>query len=149
MISINTVEHNNSDFNQLCNMLEKEHVEVIKEQRSPNGNCLNNLDKFKTIFIAYEDSKPVGCIAMKDKTNDTIEIGRLYVLPEYRKNGIASLLFNKVFDKAKELNAKKVVLDTYKRFEDATRLYEKLGFKEIDNYINNSPYSICMEKELL
>lgn len=149
MISINAVEHNNPDFNQLCNMLEKEHVEVIKEQRSPNGNCLNNLDKFKTIFIAYEDSKPVGCIAMKDKTNDTIEIGRLYVLPEYRKNGIASLLFNKVFDKAKELNAKKVVLDTYKRFEDATRLYEKLGFKEIDNYINNSPYSICMEKELL
>lgn len=149
MISINTVEYNDSDFIQLCNMLEKEHVEVIKEQRSPNGNCLNNLDKFITIFIAYEDSKPVGCIAMKDKTNDTIEIGRLYVLPEYRKNGIASLLFNKVFDKAKELNAKKVVLDTYKRFEDATRLYEKLGFKEIDNYINNSPYSICMEKELL
>ncbi len=146
MISIKLVTYDNQDFIQLCNLLEKEHIEVIKEQRSPKGNCLNNLDKFKTIFIAYDDLKPVGCLAMKDKYDDIIEVGRLYVLPDYRKNGIASLLFNNVFDRAKELNVNKVILDTYKRFEAAVRLYKKLGFYEIDNYIIDSPYSVCMEK---
>ena len=148
MISKKIVEYNNSDFIQLCKLLEKEHVDVIKEQRSPNGNCLNNLDKFKTVFVAYDDFNPVGCLAMKEKNNDTVEVGRLYVLPEYRKKGIASMLFNNVFDKSKELKAKKVILDTYKRFEAAIKLYKKLGFYEIDNYIDVSPYSVCMEKVL-
>ncbi|MBR5369714.1 MAG: GNAT family N-acetyltransferase [Bacilli bacterium] len=148
MITINIVEYNNLDFIQLCELLEKEHIDVIKEQRSPNGNCLNNLDKFKTVFVAYDNSKPVGCLAMKEKINDIVEVGRLYVLSEYRKKGIASMLFNNVFNKAKELKAKKVILDTYKRFESAIRLYKKLGFYEIDNYIDGSPHSVCMEKVL-
>ena len=148
MIIIKSVEYNNPDFIQLCNLLEQEHVEVIKEQRSPKGNCLNNLDNFKIVFIAYDNLKPVGCLAMKEKINDIVEVGRLYVLPEYRKNGIALELFNNVFNKAKELNAKKIILDTYKRFEAAIKLYERLGFYEIDNYIADSPYSICMEKTI-
>ena len=146
MISIKLVNYDNQDFIQLCNLLEKEHLEVIKEQRSPNGNCLNNLDKFKIVFVAYDDLKPVGCLAMKDKIDDVIEVGRLYVLPEYRTNGIASKLFNNVFDKARKLNAKRIILDTYNRFESAVRLYKKLGFYEINNYIADSPYSVCMEK---
>ena len=146
MISIKLVNYDNQGFIQLCNLLEKEHIEVIREQRSPKGNCLNNLDKFKIVFIAYDNLKPVGCLSMKDKIDDVIEVGRLYVLPEYRQNGIASLLFNNVFDKAKDLKAKKIILDTYKRFESAVRLYNKLGFYEINNYIADSPYSVCMEK---
>ena len=148
MISIKLVNYDNQDFIQLCNLLEIEHLEVIKEQRSPNGNCLNNLDKYKIVFVAYDDLKPVGCLAMKDKIDDVIEVGRLYVLPEYRKNGIASMLFNNVFDKARKINAKRIILDTYKRFEAAIRLYKKLGFYEIDNYIADSPYSVCMEKTI-
>ena len=146
MISIKLVNYDNQDFIQMCNLLEKEHIEVIKEQRSPKGNCLNNLDKFKIVFVAYDDLKPVGCLAMKDKIDDVIEVGRLYVLPEYRKNGIASMLFINVFDKARKLNAKRIILDTYKRFDAAIRLYKKLGFYEINNYIADSPYSVCMEK---
>ena len=146
MVSIKLVNYDNQDFIQLCNLLEKEHLEVIKEQRSPNGNCLNNLDKFKIVFVVYDDLKPVGCLAMKDKIDDVIEVGRLYVLPEYRKNGIASMLFINVFDKARKLNAKRIILDTYKRFEAAISLYKKLGFYEINNYIADSPYSVCMEK---
>ena len=146
MITVKQIKYNNQDFIHLCSLLEKEHKEVIKEQRSPKGNCLNNLDKFGIVFVAYEGLKPVGCLAMQDKKDHTIEIGRLYVLSEYRKNGIASMLFNNAFDKAKELKAKRIILDTYKRFEDAVRLYKKLGFYEIDNYIEDSPYSLCMEK---
>ena len=148
MITINIVDYNNKDFIQLCNLLEKEHIEVIKEQRSPKGNCLNNLDKFKYVFIAYDNLKPVGCLAMKDIVDGVVELGRLYVLPEYRNQGIATKLFEIAESNAKENNAKKLILDTYKRFEAAIKLYKKLGFYEIDNYITDSPYSVCMEKVL-
>ena len=146
MIAISVVKYNNPDFIQLCSFLEEEHKKVIREQRSPKGNCLNNLDIFQTDFVAYDGIKPVGCLAMKDMINDTVEVGRMYVLPEYRKSGIASMLFNNVFDRAKGLNAKRVILDTYNRFEAAVKLYKKLGFHKIENYMDYSPYSVCMEK---
>ena len=90
MIKIDLTNYTNNDFIKLVKLLEQEHVDVIKEQRSPKGNCLNNLDKFKVIFIAYDNLKPVGCLAMKDNINGTVEIGRLYVSPEYRNQGIGA-----------------------------------------------------------
>ena len=148
MIKIVNVDYNNEDFIMFCKLLEQEHIDKIKEQRCPYGNCLNGLDKFKTIFIAYDDSKPVGCLAMKDMEDETIEIGRVYVLSEYRKQGIASSLFAKAEEYAKTCGAKKFTLDTYERFESAVRLYKRLGFYEIENYIEDSPYSVCMEKKI-
>lgn len=148
MIKINIVNYNNNDFIILCKLLEQEHIHVIKEQRSPNANCLNNLEQFKVVFIAYINDKPIGCLAAKDQVNDIIEVGRLYVVPQYRNNGIASNLLIKVEDYARKLGAKALILDTYNRFESAVKLYKKLGFYEIENYISNSPYSICMEKTI-
>ena len=52
---IKKVNFNNDDFINLCKCLEQEHIDVIKEQRSPKGSCLNNLDKFTTVFIQYID----------------------------------------------------------------------------------------------
>lgn len=145
---VRIVDYDNNDFIKLCTLLEQEHVDVIKEQRSPKGNCLKNLDKFTTVFVAYDFDKPIGCLGLKDMVNDTVEVGRLFVSPLYRKKGVATLLFNNAFIYARTLKAKKMILDTYKRFDAAINLYKKLGFYEIDNYIENSPYSVCMEKNL-
>lgn len=100
-MNIKTVNYNNPNFIKLCSLLEEEHVNVIKEERSTKGNCLNNLDKFKVVFIAYDENKAIGCVALKDKVNNTIELGRLYVMPEYRKKGVATLLFDNVFNYSK------------------------------------------------
>ena len=148
MVIIKTVNSENTDFIELCKLLEEEHVRIIKEQRSQSGNCLKDLEKFKTVFIAYVDNKAVGCLAMKNIINDTIEVGRLYVLSEYRNLGIASNLFKNVEEYAKKLGAKRIILDTYNRFQAAVSLYKKLGFYKIDNYKENSPFSVCMEKNI-
>ena len=142
---IKETNYKDKDFTYLCKKLEQEHINTIKEQRSPNANCLNNLEKFTKVFIAY-DTKAVGCLAMKEK--DIVEVGRLYVEPKYRNKGIATELFKQVEEQAKKIKAEKIILDTYDRFDKAIKLYKKLGFKEIDNYIENSPYSVCMEKKI-
>lgn len=148
MIKIKKVKYNNKDFYMLCSMLEQEHIDVVREQRSPRGNCLKNLESFFRIFVAYDSKKPIGCLAMKDMIDGNISLGRLYVLPEYRKQGVAKNLFAKVFLEAKEQGAKSITLDTYKRFESAVILYKKLGFYKIDNYLRESPFSLCMKKDI-
>lgn len=84
---IKEVTYDNDYFIELCKKLEKEHIDVVAEQRSPNGNCLNNLDKYTHVLLYF-----VGSLAISKPINNVVEIGRLYVLPEYRNKKIATKL---------------------------------------------------------
>ena len=146
---IKEVTYDNDYFIELCKKLEKEHIEVVAEQRSPNGNCLNNLDKYIHVLLYFDGEKPVGSLAISKPINNVVEIGRLYVLPEYRNKKIATELFEKAFAIINEEENKSAILNTYKRFEAAVHLYKKLGFEIVEtfDFLKNSPYSICMKKD--
>ena len=146
---IKEVTYNDNNFIELCKKLEKEHINVVKEQRSPNANCLNNLDKFIHVLLYFDGDKAVGALAISKPINNIVEIGRLYVLPEYRNKKVATKLFEKAFSIIKEEGIKTAVLNTYKRFEAAVHLYGKLGFQIVETFehLKNSPYSICMRKD--
>lgn len=146
---IKEVTYDNDYFIELCKKLEKEHIDVVAEQRSPNGNCLNNLDKYIHVLLYFDGDKPVGSLAISKPINNVVEIGRLYVLPEYRNKKIATELFEKAFAIIKEEGNKSAILNTYKRFEAAVHLYKKLGFEIVEtfDFLKNSPYSICMKKD--
>ena len=147
---IKKVENNNADFFCLCEMLEKEHKNIIKEQRNKGANCLKNLEKYKTVLIAYEEEKPVGCIAMTEVQNEICNLGRVFVKESYRNRGIATKLLNEIEGYAKKEQAKILKLDTYERFVQAVHLYEKFGFKRIknDKFDPNTAFSIYMEKKI-
>lgn len=146
---IKEVTYDNAYFIELCKKLEKEHIDVVAEQRSPNGNCLNNLDKYTHVLLYFDGEKPVGSLAISKPINNVVEIGRLYVLPEYRNKKIATELFEKAFAIINEEGNKSAILNTYKRFEAAVHLYKKLGFEIVEtfDFLKNSPYSICMKKD--
>lgn len=146
---IKEVSYNNDSFIELCKKLEKEHVNIIKEQRSPNGNCLNNLNKYVHILLYFDNNIAVGCLAISKPINNVVEIGRVYVLPEYRNKKIATRLFEKAFEIIKEDKNEAAILDTYKRFESAIHLYKKLGFRVVETFehLKVSPYSVCMKKD--
>ena len=146
--NIKLVKNNNLDFIKLCEELEYAHQNVIKEQRAKHGNCLNNLDTFATILLYYIDNIAVGCMAMTNPVNDKAEIGRVYVKEEYRQQKIAYQLFNCIIEEARKQKIKILKLDTYSRFKAAVNMYKKFGFYEVNNYIEDSPYSLCMQKDL-
>lgn len=81
---IKEVNYNDSDFFELCKKLEQEHVEVIAEQRSTNGNCLKDLEQYIHVLLYLENGKVVGCLAISKPIDSVVEIGRVFVLPEYR-----------------------------------------------------------------
>ncbi len=75
------------------------------------------------------DGWVVGCVGLTDEGGGLFELHRLYVLAEARKGGLGRHLCEWVLDRARSQGAHNVVLFSDIHFEDAHRLYERLGFR--------------------
>ena len=90
------------------------------------------------LYLAFCDNNPAGCIGLRKIDNETCELKRLYVKPEFRGKKIGNILVTKIIEDAKSIGYKHILLDTFPFLETAIKLYKKLGFYEIESY-NNSP----------
>lgn len=87
------------------------------------------------ILVAVIDGKTVGCgYARLDKSRDffkhplNVYLGFMYVLPEYRGQGISGRLMEALIAWGKGKGAGEARLDVYHQNESAVRAYEKAGF---------------------
>jgi len=113
-------------------------------------NQFNKLDSIKHVIVAFKNNTPAGCGAIKQYSDDTMEVKRMFVPLTLRGKGIASLVLNELEKWAIELEYKKCILETGKRQPEAIALYKKNGYVQIPNYgqyigIENS---VCFFKEL-
>jgi GNAT superfamily N-acetyltransferase len=97
-----------------------------------------NINKVPFILVALDGGDWVGTASLwehdLDKRPDlTPWIAGVYVKENYRGQGIASQLINRVFDIAKKFGFKKIYLHT----EHTHRLYEKLGWSRLEESIND------------
>lgn len=146
--SIQRVSHDDPVFLQFCQLLEEDHIRIVKEQRHPKGNCLSGLERFTDIYILYLNDLPAGSIALGRIDDNTGEVCRVYVKEEFRQHGIAKQLLQKVEERAKEYGMKRLVLDTYDRFAEAVNLYHACGYSDMNYTDPESPYSKYMEKQI-
>jgi GNAT superfamily N-acetyltransferase len=79
----------------------------------------------KPQIITY-DGKPIGTIATIE-TDDYIEVGQFFVLPEYQNKGIGSYLLKNILDRANQLG-KNVTLRFLKN-NPVKSLYVRNGFR--------------------
>jgi len=110
----------------------------------------NKSDSIKHIVVCYENEIAVACGAFKQYDEGTVEIKRMFVLPEFRGKGIGLLVLNELEKWARENNFSESILETGKKQEEAIRLYEKAGYTCIPNYgqYANAANSVCMKKLL-
>lgn len=87
---------------------------------------------YKIFFILTDEKNIYGTIAIKEHNNQTVEIKRLYIDSLLRGKKYGSLLFDRALDFCINNKYKKIILDTWVRFSTAIKLYEKRGFKIID-----------------
>jgi len=110
----------------------------------------NKIAAIKHVIVAYENKKPIGCGAIKELSPDSMEVKRMFTLPESRAKGIATKILAELETWAKELSYSKCMLETGKRQPEAIALYQKNGYRIVPNYgqyigIENS---VCFEKLL-
>ncbi|QEC68164.1 GNAT family N-acetyltransferase [Panacibacter ginsenosidivorans] len=139
----------NTDFITLVKELDT-YLAIIDGEEHAFYNQFNKITSLKHAIVAYENGVPVGCGAIKEFAPDTVEVKRMYVLPEQRGKGIASKVLAELERWAKELNYSKCVLETGKKQPEAISLYNKSGYVNIPNYGQylNVENSICFEKKL-
>ncbi|MCJ7933926.1 MAG: GNAT family N-acetyltransferase [Chryseobacterium sp.] len=103
------------------------------------------------IAFALLNDEVVGTCALVKANAEplTFELSKMAVSPKAQGKKIGYLLGNTLVEKAKELGAEKVFLETNSILGPAIRLYEKLGFKHMP--VTNAGYDrvdVQMELDL-
>ena len=149
MIRILRTNSDNQDFIELVKHLDADLADRDGKEHSFYAQY-NKIDQINFVVLAYENDVPVACGAIKEYAPDTMEVKRMYTLPDCRGKGIASQVLSELETWAAELSYRKCILETGKKQPEAIRLYQKNGYHNVPNYgqyigIENS---VCFEKEV-
>lgn len=149
MIKLTRSNSDHPDFVHLVGLLDAELAERDGNDHSFYAQ-FNKIDRIRHAIIAYLDDIPVACGAMKEFSQEAVEVKRMFTISENRGKGIAGKVLAGLEAWAGELGFKKCVLETGKRQPEAIELYIKHGYKRTENYgqyigIDNS---VCFEKIL-
>lgn len=147
MITIVRTDSGNHDFIELVKLLDAD-LAIRDGNEHTFYAQFNSIQSIKYAVVVYEDELPLGCGAIKEYDADTMEIKRMYVVPERRNKGIAGAILSALEQWAVELSYKKCILETGKKQPEAIALYIKHGYRTMPNYgqyagVENS---LCFEK---
>lgn len=100
--------------------------------------------------VGFLDATPVAMGGLRRHDDTTVEIKRMYVVPDARGRGFARLVLARLEEIAVELGAQRVVLETGQPQPEAMALYRSSGYAPIDRYgyYRCSPLSVCFGKVL-
>lgn len=104
---------------------------------------------YDPIFVAMVDGKAAGCVALRRIDDEICEMKRLFVRPHARGVKAGRALVLRVIDEARRRGFNRMRLDTLPTMTSAIRLYERLGFRNIEPYRHNPiPGSRFLELDL-
>lgn len=99
------------------------------------------------IFLAKVNDEIIGSAALINEHNGIYELAKMAVVPSWQGKGISSRLMEKCLAKAKELNAREIILYSHTSLNLAINLYIKYGFKHAD--ATDSPFATANVKMVL
>jgi len=103
----------NKDFQELVVLLDAD-LKIRDGDDHPFYDQFNKIQGIRNVVLCYIDGKPVGCGAFKEYESRTVEIKRMFVLPENRGKGIGLILLKELEFWAIELNYSACILETGK-----------------------------------
>ena len=85
-------------------------------------------------LVAEVDGEPAGCGAWRRHGDGEVEIKRVYVVPAFRRLGLAQLVVAALEDSARTAGHRCVVLNSGDRQPEALALYAALGYRPVPGY---------------
>ena len=148
MSKIKRTTSEDSDFQNLVVFLDQD-LKIKDGEEHSFFAQYNKLDSIKNVVVYYDDGVAVGCGAFKHFDENTVEIKRMFVSPEFRGKGIAYEILNELESWAIEIGYSEYILETGKKMIEAIKLYERAGYSRIPNYgqYENIESSVCMKKK--
>ncbi len=109
----------------------------------------------RAIYFVLEDNGNVvgggGIKALQDNTDNVCELQKMYFAPKARGKGYGKIMFDKCIDAAKKFGYTQCYLESSKALKTAIRIYEKNGFKHLEDPLGGTGHYSCeiwMLKEL-
>jgi len=149
MITFTRTIFSNPDFRNFIVALDNEYV-VRYPFMAGISNPFNIMDERARVMLAYDNEMPVACGAFRPVDEKTIEVKRMYTLPQSRNQGIGKRVLRELENWAREQGYSVSILETGINQPEAIAAYEKSGYVRIPKfppYVNVNE-SICMQKSL-
>jgi putative acetyltransferase len=148
-LEIVITDNQNIDFSKLIELLDEDLDERYGELQKGYKQH-NKIDFIKDVVVIYMNGEPVACGAFKEFDSNSVEIKRIFVKKENRRQGLSKIIMDKLEEVSKNKGYKYAVLETGQKQHEAVSLYKNHGYEVIPNY---GPYigdsnSICMKKHL-
>lgn len=150
MINLIRTTSDNNDFIALVKQLDA-YLKITDGDEHEFYNQFNGIETLKNVVVAYDDKTPIGCGAFQIFNKHSVEIKRMFVLPEKRTKGIGQLILKDLEDWAILTGYSSCILETGKRQIEAVEFYKKCDYLKTDKY---GPYkhmenSLCFKKDLM
>ncbi len=95
-----------------------------------------------TFYLAVLENNVIGYLKLNEgeaqtenKTKNSIEIERIYVLKDYQGNKIGQMLYETALEFAIEKKVDFIWLGVWEENKNAIRFYEKNGFEKFDQHL--------------
>lgn len=124
-------------------------VKLINSFLKHFDTAIEEIGVYSKYLVYYIDNEAVGFLSY-DLIYDRIEIEYIFVVPNNRRNNIASFLMDYVFNEAKKNECSNITLEVRESNTGAISFYNINGFKEVakrSNYYNNEN-AILMIREM-
>jgi putative acetyltransferase len=143
------VAFDHRDFLQLVNLLDEELSGRYGEEQL-KLSVYNTINVDASVIVIYDDGQPIACGCFRRYEPEAIELKRMFVKPDFRGRGIASIILQALEKWGAEQGYELAFLETGVKQLEAIASYKKSGYEIIDNYgpYKNSSYSICMKKKI-
>ena len=138
-----------ADFRKMVNALDEDLYQRNGEAQLQYRQY-NQVDSIGHVVVIYFEGKPVGCGCYKRFDAKTVEMKRMFVLPEMRGKQLAARMLQELEKWAIEEGNTVAVLETGRRQVEAQRLYSIAGYFRTENYGQyiGMEDSICYRKVL-
>ena len=101
------------------------------------------IDRGGVILMALINDEPVGTVALIPYDNNTLELAKMAVRPAQQGRGIGLALGEAALSRARQMEAKRLYLESNDKLAPALALYQKLGFRHLPQAREESPYARC------
>jgi len=84
-----------------------------------------------------------GVAPLENGADDTCELQKMYVLPDYRGRGFGNQIIQLCLEAAKAFGFQKCYLETLPEMKAAQQVYQKMGFDYLCAPLGNTGHTSC------
>jgi GNAT superfamily N-acetyltransferase len=134
----------------LVEQVQQEYVQRYGGRDAAVVDAAEFLPPLGIFLVAEIDGEPAGCGAWRVLSPGVAEIKRVYVVPRFRRRGVAQVVVRALEAGAARAGHASVVLNTGLEQPEALALYADLGYSPVEGYgiYATSPGAVILGKDL-